>query len=432
MDRNARWLPLVLLVMAGPAVPAFAQSLAPGSADVDPPAPPVEDLLREALDRSPTVAALQARVIAARSMVAPAGALPDPMLEVMYQSVGAPWNPMRQMTMGQVEYTQPLPWLGRLRARQEAASAETDMRASEAEDVRRTVVMQVRSAYARIFMLDRELESLASARELLDLLAAVAEARYASGQGEQEAIVKAQLEGSRLQERRSDLVAQRAAWVAAINRLLDRPAGEGLGRVQAIPVPEVAADGVVDLALQRAPEVAMSAAAIRAAQKRLVAARLESRPNFLVGLGGGSTLDPAAVVTLRLGIELPIWRSQKIEPMIAQARADLAAAEADLRAAQARVRTDAERLVAQWRRDVEQVVRYREAIVPQSAVAVDAARASYLAGRGDFSTVVEDFRMWLDARVMLAGREADRFMTWAEIEMLTSPSAGLADEGGTP
>jgi outer membrane protein TolC len=353
-------------------------------------------------------------------MVDPAGALSDPMLEVMYRNVGAPWDPMRPMTMGEVQYTQPLPWPGKLGSRRAAASAEADMRGAEGDEVRRTLVMQVRSAYARVYMVDRELESLVAARELLAVLSAVAQTRYATGQGEQEAIVKAQLEASRLEERGTDLEAQRAGLVAVVNRLLDRPAGSSLGRVTALPVPAAPEDeDVRKHALGRSPEVAMRSAAIRAAGKRLAAARLESRPNFLVGIGGGSTLDPAAVVTLRLGLELPVWNRQRAEPMVAQARADLTAAEEDLRAAEARARTDAERLVAQWRRDQAQIVRYREAIVPQSAVAMDAARASYLAGKGDFSTVVEDFRMWLDARVMLAGREADRFMTWAEIEMLT-------------
>ncbi|MBM4398700.1 MAG: TolC family protein, partial [Deltaproteobacteria bacterium] len=356
--------------------PPDGASRAGGSGEGD--APPVEDLVREALARSPSVAAVRARVEAARQMVDPAGAPPDPMLEVMYRNVGAPWDPMRPMTMGEVQYTQPLPWPGKRGSRRAAASAEAEMRVAEGDDVRRTLVMQVRSAYARVYVVDRELESLAAARELLAVLSAVAQDPLRHGQGEQEAIVKAQIESSRLEERATDLDAQRAALVAVVNRLLDRPAGSSLGRVAALPVPEApeAPEDVRKHAIGRSPEIAMRSATVRAAGERLAAARLESRPNFLVGIGGGSTLDPAAVVTLRLGLELPIWNRQRAEPMVAQARADLTAAEEDLRAAEARARTDAERLVAQWRRDQAQIVRYREAIVPQSAVAIDAARAS--------------------------------------------------------
>jgi outer membrane protein TolC len=56
--------------------------------------------------------------------------------------------------------------------------------------------------------------------------------------------------------------------------------------------------------------------------------------------------------------------------------------------------------------------------MPQTSAAFDAARSSYLAGRGDFSAVVEDFNLWLEARVQLARREADRFAAWAEIQSL--------------
>jgi hypothetical protein len=63
-------------------------------------------------------------------------------------------------------------------------------------------------------------------------------------------------------------------------------------------------------------------------------------------------------------------------------------------------------------------VRFREAIVPQSSTALDAARSSYLAARGDFSTVVEDFGLWLEARVQLARREADLYAAWAGMQRL--------------
>ena len=97
---------------------------------------------------------------------------------------------------------------------------------------------------------------------------------------------------------------------------------------------------------------------------------------------------------------------------------------ADLRAEEAATRGEAATLVARWRRDEAQVVLYREGIVPQSALALQAALASYRAGRGDFSMVIEDFRMWLEARALLAAREADRFATWAEVRYLSSPSPG--------
>jgi hypothetical protein len=40
----------------------------------------------------------------------------------------------------------------------------------------------------------------------------------------------------------------------------------------------------------------------------------------------------------------------------------------------------------------------------------------------DFSTVIEDFQMWLEARAQMAAREAERFGTWAELQSLVAPA----------
>jgi outer membrane protein TolC len=74
------------------------------------------------------------------------------------------------------------------------------------------------------------------------------------------------------------------------------------------------------------------------------------------------------------------------------------------------------------------VMRYTQSIVPQSRLAFDAARSSYLVGRGDFSTVIEDFNRWLEARTGLAQREAERFKTWAELQAVIR-SSGPGDDG---
>ncbi len=90
-------------------------------------------------------------------------------------------------------------------------------------------------------------------------------------------------------------------------------------------------------------------------------------------------------------------------------------------------------LEAEWARSSAQVPRYAQGIVPQSSLAFDAARSGYLAGRTDFSGVIEDFRLWLEARADLARREAERYTTWAGLEAATggAATAAPAPTGGT-
>lgn len=397
----------------------------------DPAAPPVEELVAVALERSPSLAALGERLAAAREMVAPAGALPDPMLELMLQDAGFPDYTVGSMEMSMVgpEVRQSLPYPGKREARRQAARAEAEVRAQELAQLRRALAAQVRTFYARLWTLDQERAELDAARELIDLLAETATARYGVGETAQEPVVKAMLEVSRLAERVDDLVAERAVLVAALNRLLDRPGGAPLGETQALP-PVAAPPRPWDMAaVASSAEVAIARAAVEAAAKRLEVARLDLKPDFTAGAGVGlrGGLDP--VVTLRFGVELPLWRKTKQEPLKRAAEHELEMARAELRQAEADVRAEAARLDAEWQKAERQIVRYREALIPQTSAAVDAARAAYLAGQGDFSTVVEDFEHWLEARTGLARRQADRYAVWAELETLVAPSSAAAAEG---
>ncbi len=379
--------------------------------------PNVEDLVRQALARSPSLAAARARQAAAHEQVSPAGALPDPVIGVMYQSIGPPWQPMAPMSMVQVEVSQSIPGVGKRAARRAAAEAQADERSHQVRTMRARLAVDVRRTYANIYVIDHEHEALEAAKNLANVLLTSVVGRYTSGQLDQEALVKAQLEISGLDERLADHDVERHVLVATLNDLTAQPEATDLPKLESLPdvtVSDITA--IARIARERAPELHAQRAAIGSASRRIDSAEKDSRPNFLVGLAGGSTTGGDPVVVLRFGMELPVWSGSKQQPLVRAARNDLEAAEDDLRVAEFQVREQVERLTAQWQRDTEQVQRYREMIVPQSNVALRAAQASYAAGRADFGTLVEDFRRWLDAQVNLIRREADRYVTWAELQ----------------
>ncbi len=406
--RRTSLIPLILLLAAPAAHPAQ-------------PAPPVEALVALALERSPALAARRSAQEAARLMERPAAALPDPMLEAMIQNADFPEYTVGKMDMSMVgiELRQGLPYPGKRRARGDAARAETELRAAELAAEERRITAEVRTLYAKIYAIDRERQSLSAARELVDLLSATAAARYSAGSGEQESILKAQLRLSRVGETIDDLEAERAAMVAELNRWLDQRGDSPLGEVADLPAVDGPGAQVEAAAVAASPEVRTARAAVAAAERRMAVARLDLQPDFVPSAAIASRGSLGAVLTLRFGIELPFWRGQKQEPMVRAAEQEMEAARSELRDAEAGVRAEAARLAARWQQSERQIVRFRQAILPQSSAALDAARSSYLAGRGDFSTVVEDFDIWLEARVQLARREADCFSAWAGLQRLT-------------
>lgn len=435
-----RWiftLPLAAALIAAPAL-AAAREAAPGARPPAHPvraeaAPPVETLVALAVERSPALAARRAALDAARQMELPAGALPDPMVEAMLQNADFPDYTVgtMDMSMAGVEVRQGLPYPGKRRARVEAARAETALRTAELAAWERRVAGEVRALYARLYAVDRERQTLAAARELVDLLSTTAMARYSAGSAEQEAVLKAQLAVSRLGEELDDLEAERAAMVAELNRQLDLPGGSPLGEVVELPAVTLPPGPVEEAAVLASPEVQVARASIVIAERRLAMARLDLKPDFAPSAGIALRGSLGPVLSLRFGLELPLWKERKQQPMIRAAEQELEMARRELRDAESMARAEAARLAARWQQSERQIVRFRQAILPQTGAALDAARASYLAGRGDFSTVVEDFDLWLEARVQLARREADRFSAWAEITRLIAAAAPTAPPSKT-
>ncbi len=393
-------------------------------------APPVDELVARARERAPALLAMRLRAAAAQEEVGPAGVLPDPMLEVSYQDIDFPNYTVGEedMSMIGIELLQPLPFFGKRGARRAAAQALATQRTHERAAMERQIVLDVRRLYARLYAVDRAGESLDAAAELLAMLEATVSTRYGTGQADLADAVKTQLERSRLRERRDDLVADRAALLASLNRYLDEPGDAPLGKVASLPEPVPPSAGWDTLALRAAPLVRTSTAAVSAAAERMHAARKEQPPDFFVGAGYSYRGELDHLATFRIGTELPFWRGRRTQPLLRAAEQELEMARAEQRDAEAMTRAEVARLAAAWTRSEAQLQLYREAILPQSGTVLDATRTSYLAGRGDFSAVIESFSMWLESRMQLANREAEHFSTWAEIDALVAMPAAAAEE----
>ncbi len=438
MGRSISSLLLALGALTAAPAPARAETGDPRQAGDAAPPVRVETLVAEALAASPALAAAAAQAAAAREEALPAGALPDPMLEVMLQNAGFPQSTVgrAEMSMAGIELRQELAWPGKRPARRAAAAAAAAARGEELAALRRRLIAEVRVLAAALHAVERERAVLDDARELLELLAATTAARYAAGEAGQGDVVRRQLEVAQLQSRRLDLDAERTGLAARLNALRDRPQDQPLGPVAALPEIAAPAADWEALAAAAAPAVAVRRAEAAVAARRRDLARAESRPDAFAGAGYGYRGDFDPLVTLRLGVTLPLRRGQRQLPALRAAEHELAAAQSAQRDAEAAARAEAARLAARWQRDQAQLSLYREAILPRSSAAFDASRSAYLAGRGEFATVIDDLAAWLEARVQLARREADRYATWARIAELAGGSpdmpAGGAQEGQEP
>lgn len=372
------------------ALPAVAVLPATDSPDIP---GSVEALVAEALDKSPALAAARAEVSAARERVAPAGALPDPMLFLSYENDGPAFSLGQEpMTRLSLMAEQPIPWPGKLGAREKLAAADADVVEARLARIRLSVEAAVRRAAARLLEA-RELRDVTRAQgETWERIEAVTRNRYAAGMGTQQDVLRAQAERTRLlQQARRDETAERIA-LAELRRLLLRGPDEPVtlsGRLaDTVPVaPEAAAERV--RAEEESPELAVVRRAAARETLAIDLARRDRSPDLVASVGYMNRGSLPLMWAVGLGVSVPLFSSRKQEPRVREAEARLAsakAAESDLRA---RLLGRTEERLALLDQLAEEARLDRESLLVQDRLAVESALASYGTGTVPFVTVLE-------------------------------------------
>jgi len=376
-----------------------------------PAAPPLEELLREGLARNPSGQALRLRLEEARALVAPAGTLPDPRVALEVQDAKFPSLTVGKeaMSVVGVGVRQDLLYPGKRAAAR--AQAESQVAVAEAELFLWQLewARELGTLYARCYALDRELEALDASLALLQVLAEAAKTRYAAGLAEQEAPIKAELARAKLAVRQANVRTQRQLAEVALNRLLGRERFAPLGAVGSLPSLPTPYPPWPETLLVAAARVRLAEARAHAAAREVEVFRKALLPSFEAGAFLGTRGKFGAMGSLSFGVQWPLFSREKQRPQLAAAELRYRAALAEVEAEKLALLENLASLEVRMSQASAQIQRYEQEILPLAAAALEAARASFLAGRGDFATVVEDFNLWLEAKVALAFWQAERF-----------------------
>jgi len=378
------------------AVPGWCQP--PASED-----PLLAGLVQEALAGNPDLRAAEAAMRAAQERPAQVSALADPVVSVLYTNEG--WSPslgtMPDTTLA-ILVSQDLPFPGKRDLRARLAAIDAEQVEQQLDRARRTVEASLRRAYSGLLQSRALAELTREQAQLWRQIEGVARARYSVGQGNQQDVLRTQVELTRVGQALAEEEAEAAIRLAEINRLLGRPAGTPLDTT--IAVQGVAAPEPLPVELERlravSPELEAARNAIGRAQVALDIAKREYKPDF--GVHGGymnrGGLDPMwqAGVT----VTLPIKRKRRASA-VAEAELTLAAAGSRLAAVELQLRLRTEERLAQLAAAQKIALLYGEGIVPQGRMSVEAAIASYQSARVPFITVLESLRTLYGDRATL-------------------------------
>jgi outer membrane protein TolC len=337
----------------------------------------LEDLLKEAEENSPQIRAAKQAWEAAKLVPSQKSALPDPEFVVHHVSVGSP-RPFAGYTNSDFAYlglgiSQEFPYPGKRGLQSDIARRDAEIARESYEAVRRSVRAGVKETYLQLAYVFETLQTLEAEGQLLQRLQQAADVRYRSGSGNQQDLLRAQLEQTKYLAEISHHDLEAAKLQYRIKQLLNRSHYDLL----------TAARG-------QNPELAAAEHAVERQRLQVDLARKDLYPDFSIHYEWQRT-DPTrfrAYYSLTFGVKVPIYKGKKQEPALAQAQNDLLRSRSALQGQGLALEAElgAQYATEQRTRDLLRI--YREGLLPQARALADSALAAYQNSRLEFSEVL--------------------------------------------
>lgn len=386
----------------------------------------VQELLQWADIHNPELAAMRYEIDAANQRIAPAGALPDPMLRVEFMDFAGPgapngFNPFPGKGSG-TKYTlmQSIPLWGKRDLRKEVATAELDQVKGRRQAGVIETHARIKSAYAQYYQtfglkkLDEDI------LRLLDDLDSVTQVRYASGLVPQQDVIRAQVEKTMLRSEIINLETEQQQAKARLNATLGRSQGAPLSatpELRRLLMKKLDGAALAEKASRTNPLLATQSAQISAADanKRLV--EKNRYPDVTLGIAPtqrGSSIDSwEAMVEINIPVRFDTRRAQESE-----AAAMLAAAKERRQAVANQITGELQENMAAFEAADKQERLIVDTLLPQTELTFRSALTGYENGKVDFATLLDAQRAIRLARQGQIRARVEQEIRLTEIERM--------------
>ncbi len=396
---------------------------------------PLAELLREAEQNNPQIHAARQAWQSAQQVPTQVSTLPDPQFQIQQFSVGSP-RPFAGYTNSDFAYvglgvSQDFPYPGKLRLKGEIAKRDADVSQQQYESIRRSVLAGVKEAYFKLAYLSKTLGILESDGQLLQQVEKASDARYRSGMGNQQDLLRAQLEQTKLLREITMHHLEVAKLQAQLKQLLNRSQSSPdieLADLSETPLPYSYEELLAATKAQN-PQIAGAEKMVERQKLQVDLARKDFYPDFNLQYMWQRT-DPTqfrAYYMLTFGVRVPIYRSRKQRPELAQAEAELSRSrsEAEVQSQQVAAQLRNAYDTAQKTADLLRI--YKDGLIPQAQAGFQAGIAAYQNNRQDFQSALSSFLDVLHLDEEYWQNLAERETALARLEEFTGLS--LREEG---
>ena len=386
----------------------------------------LRDVLVEAAGNNPDILAARQEFEAAKQRAASAGALDDPMLEAGF--VDLPTGSLRfnreDMTQKMIGLSQRLPYPGKRALREAVADRDADTRRFAYQEVVNRISRDVKLAYFGLALTRESVRLTEKNKRVLEQFLATGESRYAVGQATQADVLKAQTQVAKMSDELLKLAREQRNMEAELNRALGRIDERQLPESE-LPVLRTVSISLDDMRAQAhnsRPQLQSLQSAVTRNDKAVELARKEYFPDFDVKLSYGQRdRTPMGerrddMISLTVAINLPIWRTQKVEPRVLESIAMRDQATSMVRAFQNEINARLRQEIANQEQSFQSAQLYENVVLPQARLTVESSLAAYQVSRVDFFTLLDNQMTVFNYEIAYVSAVVNQAKAMAEIE----------------
>jgi outer membrane protein TolC len=355
--------------------------------------------LNIAVQDNPNLAQMQVRYQAMSAIPLQMGSLPDPIISFNALNIPVDSFDLAQENMTQMQggISQSIPFFGKLALSAQTANYQAEAAKYDVEELRLQLLSHVKQNWWMLFYLHRSLAIIQLNQNLLRQFVDIARTKYEVGEGLQQDVLLAQLELSKLLDKKIRVEAILKKSQAQLNTLLSRPAN------QLINLPNQASETLATLKsetiLYKETEntralLSSRREIIHAAQSRLKLAKKDLLPDFTVGIFYGGRLDNlsgqerADLMSFKVSMNVPIFAASKQLKAIDQYNSELIQQRYLLKDQWNQTRADISSAYSDYQQHQQQAILFKQGIIPQARQTVASMLAGYQVNKVDFLNLV--------------------------------------------
>jgi outer membrane protein TolC len=291
---------------------------------------------------------------------------------------------------------------------------------AQSDSLRRTVVGDLKKVYFQLAYIQQTLDVLLKSDQLLSQVQGAAEARYRVGQGNQQDVLKAQLQHTKILQEITHHHQEEGQLEARLKQLLGRSqeSPDVVTETLAARTLPFAVGELLEKARVQNPDLHSKEASIHEQETKVELAHKNFRPDFNVGYTyehNASQFRDYYMATF--GIRLPNRGRQKAE--LAEAQQNQQRAERELDAESQRVLSGVQQEFVLATTSAERLKIYSDGLIPQAEATFQSGLAAYQSNRQDFESLLSSFLDVLNLDLEYRNELVEHESALAELERLT-------------